>query len=175
MTMNNALHEVFVHNIQDIYNSEKQLTAALPKMRDLAQNPDLREAIGAHLSETQEHVRRIEQVCRLLGCGTGNVTCQATTGLIREAQEQMQEFAPGPGGDAAIIGCAQKVEHYEISNYGTVIEWAKQMDHDDVLDLLKETLKEESAANEKLTKIAEKQVNEAAREAQPVGSGASLM
>jgi ferritin-like metal-binding protein YciE len=167
--MNNDLHGVFTHNIQDIYNSEKQIVAALPKMYDNAQNEDLKEALNAHLGETQEHVQRIEEVCRILGIDTGNVTCQATAGLIREAQEQMEEFGPGLAGDAAIIGCAQKVEHYEISNYGTVIEWAKQLDCEkDAIKLLEKTIEEESGANQKLNKIAEKQVNEAAL---PVGTG----
>jgi ferritin-like metal-binding protein YciE len=169
--MNNALHAIFKHTIQDIYNSETQLTAALPKMAEAAQNEDLKEAINAHLDETREQVRRIEEVCRILGFGTGNVTCQGTAGLVREAQEQMQEFGAGPGGDAAIIACAQKVEHYEICGYGTVIEWAKEMDHDrEAIKLLEETLKEESAANEMLTKIAKKQVNEAAMEAEFAGA-----
>ena len=174
--MDNALHQVFEHTIQDIYNSEVQLTAALPKMLDTARNQDLREAISEHLNQTQEHVQRIRQVCQMLGMETGNVTCQATAGLIREAQEQMDEFGSGPAGDAAIIACAQKVEHYEICNYGTVIEWAETMGHKNVLDLLKETLEEESEANERLTKIARKKVNEAAMEAVPVGtSGARLI
>ena len=169
--MNNGLHAVFVHNIQDIYNSEKQITAALPKMRYAAQNPDLRDALDQHLSETQEQVRRIEEVCRILGIQTGNVTCQATSGLIREAQEQMEEFGTGPTGDAAIIGCAQKVEHYEIANYGTVIAWAEEMNHDqDAIKLLKETLKEEGHANEMLTKIAKKEVNEAATAVEYAGA-----
>jgi ferritin-like metal-binding protein YciE len=168
--MNNALHQVFKHTIQDIYNSEKQITAALPKMIGAAQNPDLAQALQSHLAETQTHVQRIEEVCQMLGFETGNVTCQGTAGLIREAQEQMEEFGPGPAGDVAIIASCQKVEHYEISNYGSVIEWAELMDLDDAVDLLKETLKEEKAADDKLNKIAKKTVNETALEAVPVGS-----
>jgi ferritin-like metal-binding protein YciE len=168
--MDNALHQVLEHTIQDIYNSEVQITNALPKMLDAARNEDLREALSDHLGETRVHVQRISEVCRILGIPTGNVTCQATAGLIREAQEQLDKFGPGPAGDAAIIANCQKVEHYEISNYGTVIEWAEEMKHKEVIDLLKETIKEESAANERLTKIAKKEVNEAAMEAVPVGS-----
>jgi len=169
--MDNALHSVFKHTIQDIYNSEKQIAAALPKMRDAAQNEDLREALQNHLIETDGHVRRIEEVCRLLGFETGNVTCQATTGLIKEAQEMMREFPSGPSGDAAIIANAQKVEHYEICNYGTAISWAEEMGHDkEAIKLLKETLKEESGANEKLNHIATHHVNKDAKEAEPVGS-----
>ncbi len=112
----------------------------------------------------------------MLGFSPGNVTCQATAGLIREAEEQMAKFCPGPGGDAAIIACAQKVEHYEICGYGTVIEWAETMGHKDVLSLLKDTLEEESAANEKLSKIAKKSVNQAAMEAVPATpTGAALL
>jgi len=169
---NNALFAVLKHTIQDIYNSETQIVTALPDMQRNAQNPDLREAIGNHLMETREHVQRIVEVCRILGFDTGNTTCQATAGLIREAKEQMEKFAPGPGGDPAIIACAQKVEHYEICGYGTVIEWAEKLDLDgDAIKLLKETLKEESHANEKLNKIATHEVNEAAMEAQFAGAG----
>lgn len=172
--MTNALFDVFQHTIQDIYNSEKQITVALPKMIDAARNADLREALSDHLSETQNQVRRIEQVCQILGFRTGDVTCQGTAGLVREAQEQMEKFCPGPGCDAAIIANCQKVEHYEICGYGTVIEWAKKMDIDgDAIDLLEETLKEESSANEKLNKIATKQVNEDAMKAQAMGVGTS--
>lgn len=160
--MTNGLRDVFTHTIQDIYNSELQLTNALPKMQAHAVNPDLKEAIGDHLTETREQLNRIEQVCRILGLPTGNVTCQATSGLIREAQEQMDKFGLGPAGDAAIIACAQKVEHYEISNYGTVIEWANMLDEREVKDLLKDTLKEEQAADNRFNKIAKHEVNDAA-------------
>lgn len=174
--MNNALHAVFKDTIQDMYNSETQITAALPKMQEAAQNSDLKQAISDHLAETREHVRRLEEVCSILGFETGNVTCQATAGLIREAKEQMEKFGKGPGGDAAIIACAQTVEHYEICRYGTVIEWAEEMEHDkDAIKLLKETLKEESAANEKLNKIATHQVNEEALNAQPVSTGGARL
>jgi ferritin-like metal-binding protein YciE len=164
---NNALFAVFKHTLQDIYNSETQIASALPDMMQAAQSPDLRQALGDHLTETQEHVRRVSEACSLFGIETGNVTCQATAGLVREAKEQIQEFAPGPAGDVAIIACAQKVEHYEICGYGTVIEWAEKLDVDhDGIKLLKENLKDEANANEKLNHIATHHVNKDALEAQ---------
>jgi ferritin-like metal-binding protein YciE len=160
--MNNALRDVFVHTIQDIYNSESQLVTAIGKMQQAALNPDLKEALGDHLGETKTQLNRIEQVCRILGIQPGGVTCQATSGLIREAQEQMEKFGRGPAGDAAIIACAQKVEHYEISNYGTVMEWADKLDEGDVKNLLQQTFKEEQEADNRLNKIAKHEVNDAA-------------
>ncbi len=171
--MTNGLRDVFNHTIQDIYNSELQLTKALPKMQSNAVNADLREAIGDHLAETQTQLGRVEQVCRILGIPTGDVTCQATAGLVKEAQEQMEKFGSSSAGDAAIIACAQKVEHYEIANYGTVIEWAGLLDERDVKDLLKETFKEEEQADNRLNKIAKHSVNDAALNALSVGSSSA--
>jgi ferritin-like metal-binding protein YciE len=171
--MNNALREVFVNQIQDIYNSEYQILSALPKMQAAAINPNLRDALGDHLQETREQLARVEQICRILGIPTGNVTCQATSGLIREASEQMEKFGSSPAGDAAIIACAQKVEHYEISNYGTAIEWANLLDEHEVKGFLKDTLKEEQAADNRLNKVAKHEVNEAAANAAVVTSGSS--
>jgi len=165
-----TLNDVLQDTIKDIYNSEQQLLKAMPKMQEAAQNPRLKEAIGKHIVQTQEQVRRVEQVAQKLGFDPNGVVCQATVGLVKEAQEHIEEFAGSAAGDAAIIACAQKNEHYEISNYGTVITWAEQLGLDEsVIDLLEQTLQEEEETDDLLTEIAEEEVNPAA-----VGNGASL-
>ncbi len=149
--------------MKDIYNSEQQLLKAMPKLQEAAQNPKLKEAIGKHITQTEEQVRRIEEVAKILGFDPGGVVCQATVGLIKEAQEHIEEFAGNAAGDAAIIACAQKNEHYEIANYGTVITWAEQLGLDEkAIDLLEETLEEEEETDDLLTQIAEEEINPAA-------------
>jgi len=165
-----TLNDLLQDTIKDIYNSEQQLLKAMPKMQEAAQNPRLKEAIGKHITQTQEQVRRVEQVAQKLGFDPNGVVCQATVGLVKEAQEHLEEFGGSVAGDAAIIACAQKNEHYEISNYGTVITWAEQLGLDEsVIDLLEQTLQEEEETGDLLTEIAEEEVNPAA-----AGNGASL-
>lgn len=165
-----TLNDVFQDTIRDIYNSEQQLLKAMPKMRDAAQNPRLKEAIGKHIQQTEEHVRRIEQVAQTLGFDPKGVVCYGTQGLVKEADEHIEEFAGNAAGDAAIIACAQKNEHYEIANYGTAITWAEQLGlADDAIDLLEQTLQEEEETDDLLTEIAEEEVNPVA-----VSNGASM-
>ena len=160
---NKTLNDVFQDTVKDIYNSEQQLLKAMPKMMEAAQNPRLKEAIAKHQAQTEEHVRRVEQVCQKLGFDPGGVVCQATVGLVKEAQEHIEEFAGNAAGDAAIIACAQKNEHCEIANYGTVITWAEQLGLDeDAIDLLEQTLQEEEETDDLLTEIAEEEINPAA-------------
>ena len=158
-----TLNDVFQDTIKDIYNSEQQFLRAMPKMQDAAQNPRLKEAIGKHIEQTREHVARIEQVAQKLGFEPGGVVCQATVGLVKEATEHIEEFGGNAAGDAAIIACAQKNEHYEIANYGTVITWAEQLELDpEAIDLLEDTLEEEEETDDLLTGIAEEEINPAA-------------
>lgn len=158
--MAKTLNDVFQDTVKDIYNSEQQLLKAMPKLQEAAQNPRLKEAIGTHIIQTQEHVRRIEQVAQKLGFDPNGVVCQGTLGLVKEAQEHIAEFGGSPAGDAAIIACAQKNEHYEIANYGTVITWAEQLGLDDeAIDLLEKTLQEEEETDDLLTQIAEEEIN----------------
>lgn len=158
-----TLNDVFQDTMKDIYNSEQQFLKAMPKLQEAAQNPKLKEALAKHQTQTEEHVRRAEQVAKLLGFEPTGVVCQATVGLIKEAQEHVEEYAGNAAGDAAIIACAQKNEHYEIANYGTVITWAEQLGLDDaVIDLLEQTLQEEEETDDLLTEIAEEEVNPAA-------------
>jgi len=157
--MDNDLHELFLDELADVYNAEQQLTKALPKMAKAAESDELREAFESHLEETQTHVTRLEEAVEKLGESLKRKTCAAMKGLVEEAQELMKEQKDSSALDAALIAAAQKVEHYEIASYGTLCAWAKQMGHDDALELLSETLEEEKAADEKLTSIAESIAN----------------
>lgn len=155
----NELHELFLDELADIYNGEQQLTKALPKMAKAAQNEELREGFETHLQETEGQIARLEQVVEALGEAMKRKTCKGMKGLIEEGSEMMQEKKGSPSLDAALIAAAQKVEHYEIASYGTLCAWAKQMGHNEALELLHETLEEERATDEKLTQVAESLAN----------------
>jgi ferritin-like metal-binding protein YciE len=148
------LHELFVDELKDIYDAEKQLTKALPKMAKAADSPDLRAAFEEHLEITRMQVNRLEEVFKSLGMAARGKTCEGMKGLIEEGQEMMEELETGPTLDAALISSAQKVEHYEIASYGTLATFAEIMGHQDAKDLLGQTLDEEKEADEKLTQVA---------------------
>ncbi|AIE86312.1 ferritin-like domain-containing protein [Fimbriimonas ginsengisoli] len=154
-----TLKDLFENTVKDMYSSEKLLLKAMQDMRDAAQSNRLKEAIHNHIGQTEEHVRRIEQIASILHFDPSGVTCQGTVGLVKEAQEHLQEFGGTPAGDAAIIACAQKGEHYEIGNYGTALEWAEQLGYEEVVQLLEMTLNEEEEADDLLTDIAEEDAN----------------
>jgi ferritin-like metal-binding protein YciE len=147
------LNELFVEEIRDIYDAEKQLIKALPKMAKAAESEDLRAAFEEHLEITRAHVDRLEEVFKLLGVAARGKTCEGMKGLIEEGQEAMEEME-GTVLDAALIASAQKVEHYEIATYGTLATFAEVLDMQDAKDLLGQTLEEEKEADEKLTQIA---------------------
>jgi ferritin-like metal-binding protein YciE len=157
--MNSELHELFLDELADLLNAETQLTKALPKMAKAAQSEELRDAINSHLEETEGHVDRLKQVFESLDEKPKSKTCQAMKGLIEEGSELLQELKGKSTIDAGIIAAAQKVEHYEIASYGTVRAWAEQMDHEEAVRLLEETLNEEKTADDKLTQIAETVAN----------------
>jgi ferritin-like metal-binding protein YciE len=151
-----TLNDLFQDSIKDIYNSEHQLLKAMPKMREKAQGKRLKEAFDTHIEQTHEHVRRIERICHELDFSPTGKTCQGTMGIVKEADEELDEFAGSPAGDAAIIGSAQKAEHYEISNYGSVLVWAEELDlPQNVIEVLEQTLQEEEETDELLSSIAE--------------------
>ena len=160
---NSELHKLFLEQLADVYNAEQQLIKALPKVAKNAQSEELRDAIEEHLEQTQEQAKRLEQVAKSLDEILKRKTCAAMKGLIEETDEMMKEEKNSSALDAAIIAAAQKVEHYEIASYGTLVTWAQQMGHDEAVELLEETLDEEKAADEKLTSIAESVANERAR------------
>ena len=155
------IRDLLIEEMQDLYDAEKQLVKALPKMAKAASNPELSQAFTAHLEETKGHVQRLEQAFELLGVRAKGKPCQAMKGLIAEGQETMKEKMPDELMDAAIICAAQKVEHYEISGYGTICAWTNALGLNDVSDLLQDTLDEEKATDEKLTEISEPVLAEA--------------
>jgi ferritin-like metal-binding protein YciE len=145
-----------------MYHAEKQLTNALPKLAKKAKNPELSDAFQSHLAETENHVTRLEQAFAELGETAKAKTCNGMKGIIEEANEMIGESYDDQTMDAVLIASAQRAEHYEISAYGTLVVWARTMEHDSVADLLQQNLDEEKAADEKLTDIAESGVNEQA-------------
>ena len=159
-----SLDELYVDALKDLYSTENQLIKALPKMAKAAESSDLRKAFEGHLKETKRQAERIERIFSDRGSGSPKgKKCVAMEGLIEEGKEVMQEDMEPDVMDAALIGAAQKVEHYEIAGYGTARAWARLLGYEKAARLLEETLKEESAANEKLTQIAESHVNVEAR------------
>ena len=149
------LRETFLDELADLYDAEKQLVKALPKVAKAAEHEELTNAIEEHLEETEVHVERIEGVFEMLGEKTRSKKCKAMQGILQEGEELIQEKE----GDAALICAAQKVEHYEIAAYGSLRAWAKLMGEQDAADELEETLEEEKAADEKLTELAENIIN----------------
>lgn len=162
--MNNDLHELFLDELADVYNAEQQLTKALPKLAKTAKNNELREAFQQHLEETENHITRLDQVFESLSESMKRKKCKGMEGLIEEGEEVISEQKNSNALDAGLIISAQKVEHYEIAAYGSLCSWAEQMGHNDALELLRETLEEEKAADEKLTEIAETVANTQAEE-----------
>lgn len=157
-----SLTELLEDELKDLYNAENQLVKALPKMAKKAASSTLKEAFGAHLEETEGHVQRLEKIGQTLGIKLTGKKCHAMQGLVEEGKEIIDEDEDGPVIDAALIGAAQRVEHYEIAAYGTVRAIAEQLGHDDVAKILQKTLDEEGAADKKLTSIAEGEILEAA-------------
>ena len=148
------LQELFVEELKDMYDAEKQLTKALPKMAKATDKPELKAAFEEHLEITRMQVGRLEDVFKSLGMAARGKTCEGMKGLIEEGQEMMEEMEQGSTLDAALISAAQKVEHYEIASYGTLATFAEVLGHEDAKDLLGQTLEEEKEADQKLTIIA---------------------
>lgn len=159
MKTKKTLDDLFLHNLKDIYNAEKQLTKALPKMAKGATSENLRTAIQEHLQETQGQVERLEQVFQMLNVGARGIKCAAMEGLVEEGAEVLEDEMDDQVRDAAIIAAANKVEHYEIASYGTLVAFARLLGHSEVEELLQATLDEEKAADQKLTELAESEIN----------------
>lgn len=157
-----TLDDLFVHTLQDIYYVENQIVKNLPTMIGKASDPGLREALRAHLLETEGHVRRVEQVFEMHGQPVKGVDCPAIDGILEEAEDIMGDCDDAEVCDAAMLSAAQAVEHYEITRYGTLIAFAKQLGRSDCASVLAQNLEEEKAADAKLTSIAESRVNRAA-------------
>lgn len=155
-----TLQDLFVHMLSDIYSAEKQLTKALPKLARASTNSKLSAAFEQHLEETQGQIERIDQIVEICNIKLKRMKCVAMEGLVEEGKEVIEEIEKGPVLDAALIAAAQKVEHYEIASYGTLCTIAKQLGQKEALQLLKETMAEEKATDEKLTMIAESGANQ---------------
>lgn len=150
-----TIEDLFVHELSDIHSAERQLTKALPRLARAAHNPALKDGFETHLTETEGQIERLDQVVEMLGIKVKRIKCAAMEGLVEEGKEIIESIEQGPLRDAALIGGAQKVEHYEIAAYGTLAALAKQLGYKEALPLLIETLNEEKATDEKLTKLAE--------------------
>ncbi|MCA1454048.1 ferritin-like domain-containing protein [Bradyrhizobium sp. BRP22] len=149
-----TMDDLLLHGLQDIYYAEQQITKALPKMIELATNRDLTLGLKNHLEETNKQIERLDQVFKKLDKQPSGTDCPAIDGLIEEANEIAGEIEDKSVLDAAIVASAQAVEHYEISRYGTLIAWAEELGHDDIVRFLNTNLNEEKAANTKLNTIA---------------------
>jgi ferritin-like metal-binding protein YciE len=157
-----SLQNLFVTELKDIYNAEKQLVTALPRIAKAARSAQLAEAITKHLKETEGHVARLEQIFQSLGLPDRGKKCKGMEGLLEEGKEMMEEDGEESVRDAALISAAQKVEHYEMAAYGCLRSYAQILGNNEAARLLEQTLKEEEAADEKLNELAEGGINEAA-------------
>jgi ferritin-like metal-binding protein YciE len=156
------LDDLFVHTLQDVLYAEQRITKALPKMISKVSDPQLQDAFRMHLDETQNQIRRLEQVFEMHKAEAKPVTCPAIDGIITEAEEIMGDSKDSEVLDAAALAAAQAVEHYEIARYGTLIAWARQLGRPDCASVLEPTLEEEKATDRKLTDIAEARINRVA-------------
>jgi ferritin-like metal-binding protein YciE len=155
----NNLEDLFWDQVKDIYDCEKRLTDALPKMADAAHDPSLQSAFLDHLEQTRQHVQRLEEIFRSAGKEPDRETCEGIKGLLKEGEQMIGARGDGVTCDAGLIAAAQRVEHYEIAVYGTIRTYAESLGRDDFADLLQRTLDEEGAADRKLTQIARQVVN----------------
>lgn len=150
-----SLEELYVEELKDLYNAEKQLTKALPKMAKAADSEELSTAFQEHLEQTKGHVERLEQIFEMMGQKPGNKKCLGMEGLVKEGAEIMGEDYSEDVMDAALISAAQRVEHYEIAGYGTVVAYAELLGEQEHVDLLREILEEEKETDQKLTELSE--------------------
>ena len=151
---NEGLRELYIEELKDLYNAENQLVKALPKMAKAASSEELKQGFEEHLEQTKQQVERLDRVFEILEKRSSGKTCEGMKGLLEEAFTHVEEIEDGPVRDAALIGALQKVEHYEISAYGTVATLAEAMEQDEIHKLLVETLQEEKETDEKLTQVA---------------------
>jgi ferritin-like metal-binding protein YciE len=154
-----SLQKLFVHELKDLYSAENQILKALPKMADKASSPELRQAFEMHHKQTEEQVRRLEQIFDSLEHQPGGHKCVGMEGLIEEGEDVMKDAEDDAVRDAGMIAAAQRVEHYEIAAYGTARTYARMLGNEEAAQLLQQTLDEEGETDKKLTKLAESRVN----------------
>lgn len=159
-----SLEDLYVDELKDLYSAENQLLKALPKMAKAATAPKLSKAFESHLKQTRGHVARLDKIFKKLGSAPKGKKCKAMEGLLAEGKELMAEDADAAVMDAALIGAAQRVEHYEMAGYGCVRTYARLLGHNDVAELLQKTLDEEGAADKALTELAEASINSSAND-----------
>lgn len=157
-----TLEKLFVHELKDVYNAEKQIEKALPKMAKAAHNEELRSAFEEHLQQTRDQIKRLEKVFDIMNMNPRSEHCAGMEGIVEECKDLLDQDVEPDVLDAGLIACAQKVEHYEIASYGTIREYAQELGHDDAAKLLGETLSEEEETDRKLTKLATSAVNQKA-------------
>lgn len=157
-----TLKDVLEHQIKDLYSAESQLVKALPKMAEAATSADLRRAFEQHLRQTEQHVQRLKQAADQLGVKPTGEKCKGMEGLIREGEDLIEKHQKSEALDAALIAAAQRIEHYEIAGYGSAAQFAETLGEAEVKRLLGDTLEEEEATDEKLTMLAESDINEQA-------------
>jgi ferritin-like metal-binding protein YciE len=157
-----SLDKLFLEELRDMYNGEKQITRALPKMAKAAESPELRDAFTKHLRETEGQIQRLEKIFQQLGEAVRGKTCKGLQGILEEGKDLLEEDAQESVLDAALIAGAQKVEHYEIASYGCLRTYAQLLGYDEAVRLLEQNLAEEEAADKKLTQLGESGINEAA-------------
>ncbi|OON68754.1 ferritin-like domain-containing protein [Hymenobacter sp. CRA2] len=158
----NSLEDLFAEQLKDLYSAETQLVKALPMMAQEASDPRLRQAFETHLQETQDQVSRLEQIGRSLNLDLGGHTCKAMQGLVAEGKETLSEDATEEVKDAALIAASQRIEHYEISGYGTARHFAERLGHAEAAALLSQTLQEEQLTDTKLNDLAKGFINQRA-------------
>ena len=157
-----SMDDLFVHTLQDIYYAESQIAKSLPKMIEKTTSPELRQAFQTHLTETQGQIKRLEHVFQMHGQPVKGVTCAAMDGILEEATEIMGDVEDKEVLDAAMLASAQAVEHSEITRYGTLVAWAKELGRQDCASVLQQNLDEEKATDRKLSTLAESRVNQRA-------------
>jgi ferritin-like metal-binding protein YciE len=160
-----TMEELFLHGLEDLYFAEKQIVKALPKMAKAVKSRELKTAMEHHLKETREQVKRLEKAFKKLGEKAKGEECPAIEGLIEEGEKLMKETKDKDVVSAGLLAGAQAVEHYEIARYGTVVAWARLLGHEEIAELLEETLSEEKNADRVLNEIALREVNERAEKA----------
>src|SRR5438874_1111216 len=166
----NGLRDLYLDELRDLHNAENQLVKALPKMAKASSSDELREGFEQHLEQTKGHVERLEQIFEAMDESPKGKKCAGMEGLVKEGSEVMEEDFDGAVMDAALIGAAQRVEHYEIAAYGTVIAFANQLGESEHVSLLKETLEEEKETDQKLTSLSEEINSQASSESEGVES-----
>ncbi|MEY2408467.1 MAG: hypothetical protein QOF48_1137 [Verrucomicrobiota bacterium] len=172
--MNNKdLKDLFLDELQDMYDAEHRIIRALPKLAKAATNSDLQAALRAHLKETEGQVTKLDKVFRLIGEKAKAKKCEATVGLLKEGDEIAADFKGSPAINAALIAAAQKVEHYEIATYGCLREWAKKLGYEEASELLDQILEQEKGADEKLTALSRSSNDQAAEDDDGMPASAS--